>query len=66
LAVRQVVPTAKPTADFHRHVNAHAGRTLRKTAQILALRRQIYINEGVNFIMPESGYCIITIMFKSC
>jgi len=22
-----VVPTAKPTADFHRQVNAHAGRT---------------------------------------
>jgi len=27
LAVRLVVPTTKPTADFHRLVIAHAGRT---------------------------------------
>jgi len=29
-----VVPTAKPTADFHRQVNAHAGRTKKQTARI--------------------------------
>jgi hypothetical protein len=27
LAVQLVVPTTKPTADFHRQVIAHAGRT---------------------------------------
>jgi hypothetical protein len=27
LAVQLVVPTTKPTADFHRQVTAHAGRT---------------------------------------
>ncbi|WP_225624370.1 hypothetical protein, partial [Thermoanaerobacterium thermosaccharolyticum] len=32
LAVQLVVPTTKPTADFHRQVTAHAGRT-KKIAQ---------------------------------
>ncbi len=30
-----VVPTAKPTADFHRQVNTHAGRTNKKNWEII-------------------------------
>jgi len=33
LAVQLVVPTTKPTADFHRQVITHVGRTQRKTTE---------------------------------
>ncbi|WP_207644250.1 hypothetical protein, partial [Thermotalea metallivorans] len=32
-----MVPTAKPIADFHRQVTAHAGRTLKRTVWYLKL-----------------------------
>jgi NADH:ubiquinone oxidoreductase subunit 4 (subunit M) len=45
LAVQLVVPTTKPTADFHRQVTAHAGRTKNKT--------EVY--PGFIFYMNTSG-----------
>ncbi|MBZ4646378.1 MAG: hypothetical protein JG777_1867, partial [Clostridia bacterium] len=36
LAVQLVVPTTKPTADFHRLVIAHAGRT-KKSDSLMGL-----------------------------
>jgi len=36
LAVQLVVPTTKPTADFHRLATAHAGRTIAKALLAVA------------------------------
>jgi hypothetical protein len=40
LAVQLVVPTTKPTADFHRQVTAHAGRTKKIKCNIIASKTE--------------------------
>jgi hypothetical protein len=42
------VPTAKPVADFHRQVIAHAGRTTKKS-----FRRSYTTVPGSSFILPK-------------